>query len=254
MDGLIAHVDTSRATRQQVIDVPTPDRTKTWGVIGHGQLVDTLTEAVDHAGFRVVNEDYSLSRDGGKLFGAFTLDRASGELAWMIGFRNSVNKSMALGITAGTRVFVCDNMAFSGSFIQFRKHTGGLDMEHLQELANNAVGEMEARLKGFESWHTSLKNYDLSRQDKEALTIRAVEQGVLPGGRFGAFHDLFFKKENKDNDAEYRDDMFGFHGAMTQLWKKNSLVGSGQRNAGLQKLLTDAQAELNEHHMIRNAA
>ena len=121
MDGLVAHVDTSRATRQQVLDVPTPDRTKTWGVIGHKLLVNTLTRSVTGAGHRIVNEEYSLSRDGGKLFGAFTLDHATGELAWMIGFRNSINKSMALGITAGTRVFVCDNMAFSGSFIQFRK-------------------------------------------------------------------------------------------------------------------------------------
>ena len=49
MNGLVAHVDTSRATRQQVIDVPTPDRTQTWGVIGHGQLVETLTNAVENA-------------------------------------------------------------------------------------------------------------------------------------------------------------------------------------------------------------
>lgn len=254
MDGLIAHVDTTRATRQQVIDVPTPARTDTWGVIGHGQLIETLTNSVDNAGHRIVNEEYSLSKDGGKLFGAFTLDHASGELAWMIGFRNSINKSMALGITAGTRIFVCDNLAFSGSFIQFRKHTGGLDTEELQELSNQSVLLMEDRLKGFENWQLSLKNYALSRQDKEALTVRAVEEGVLPGGRFGAFHKLFFAKENQDNQAVYDDTLYGFHGAMTQLWKKNSLVGSGQRHEGLQKLLTGAQAELNEYQMVRNAA
>jgi hypothetical protein len=254
MQGFIAHVDTTRVSRQLVMDVVTPDRTKTWGVIGHGQLVETLTHAVENAGHRIVNQDYSLSGDGGKLFGAFTLDHATGELAWMIGFRNSVNKSMALGITAGNRIFVCDNMAFSGSFIQFRKHTGGLDTDKLQELANDAVGEMETRLLSFENWHMSLKNYTLKRQDMEALTFRAVEQGVLPGGRFGAFHKLLFQKENEDNNAVYDDTLYGFHGAMTQLWKKNSLVGSGSRHAGLQKLLAGAQAELTEHQMIRNAA
>lgn len=254
MSGLIAHVDTSRATRQQVVDVPTPSRTNTWGVIGHGQLLDTLQNAVTKAGHRIVNEDYSLSKDGGKLFGAFTLDTANGELAWMIGFRNSINKTMALGITAGTRVFICDNMAFSGSFIQFRKHTAGLTTKQLQELASDAVIEIEPQLEGFERWHKGLKGYALSRQDMEALTFRAVEKDVLPGGRFGAFHKLLFCKENEDNESVYQDNLHGFHGAMTQLWKRNSLIGAGSRNEKLQLLLNEAKEELKEHAIIRNAA
>ena len=254
MEGLIAHVDTKRATLEQVLAVPTPDRTKTWGVIGHGQLINTLKGSVQEAGHRIVSQDYSLSEDGGKLFGAFTLDHATGELAWMIGFRNSVNKTLKVGITAGTRIFVCDNMAFSGDFIRFRKHTGGLDMEELQELSNDSVKQMEVKLLGFEKWQGTLKNYDLQRADAEALTFRAVERNILPGGRFGAFHKLFFQKENADNQAEYKDTLAGFHGAMTQLWKKNSLIGAGERHGALELLLSEAKDELTEHQMIRNAA
>jgi len=33
-----------------------------------------------------------------------------------IGIRNSNDKSIRLGLTAGLRVFVCSNMAFSGDF------------------------------------------------------------------------------------------------------------------------------------------
>jgi hypothetical protein len=33
-----------------------------------------------------------------------------------IGIRNSHDKSLRLGLTAGLRVFVCSNMAFSGEF------------------------------------------------------------------------------------------------------------------------------------------
>jgi hypothetical protein len=33
-----------------------------------------------------------------------------------IGIRNSHDKSIRLGLTAGLRVFVCSNMAFSGDF------------------------------------------------------------------------------------------------------------------------------------------
>lgn len=254
MSGLIAHVDTKRATREQVLTVETPPRTATWGVVGHDQLLDSLTKAVEEVGYKILTEDYSLSKDGGKLFGAFTLDGNSGDMNWMIGFRNSINKSMAVGITAGTRVLVCDNMAFSGSFIRFRKHTGGLTLEELQDITQEAVTNIQPRLRGFEDWHNGLKDYELSRQDMEALTFRAVERGVLAGGRFGAFHKLLFEKKNDDNAAVYGNDLYGFHGAMTQLWKNNSLIGSGSRHAELQKLLGEAQEELNTYQIIRNEA
>ena len=42
---LVAHVDTKRVGRDDIIAVPTPDRTNTWGVIGHGPLVETLEKA-----------------------------------------------------------------------------------------------------------------------------------------------------------------------------------------------------------------
>jgi hypothetical protein len=147
-----------------------------------------------------------------------------------------------------------DNMAFSGDFIRFRKHTGGLNQEELQALSNDAVKEMEVKLLGFEKWQGSLKNYPLKRSDAEALTFRAIEQDVIPGARFSAFHKLFFQKENEDNVARYEDNLGGFHGAVTQLLKKNSLLGSGEKHGALESLLNEAKDEITEYRMIRNAA
>ena len=254
MKGLVAHVDTRRVDEAYVMGLSAPDRTPTWGVIGHGQLIETLTKAVETAGHRIINRDYSVSEDGGKMFGAFTLDHTTGELAWMIGFRNSVNKTLKVGITAGTRIFVCDNMAFSGDFIRFRKHTGGLNQNELTLIAQDSVTQMETKLIGFENWHADLKLHTLDRTSAEALTFRAVERGVIPGGRFGSFHKLFFKKENEDNDAIYPNTLWGFHGAVTQLWKKNSLIGSGVRHGELQKLLDEAREELMAYDYVRNVA
>ena len=68
---LVAHVDTKRVGRDDIIAVPTPDRTNTWGVIGHGPLVETLEKASTDAGYEISGETYSLSADGGKMFGVF---------------------------------------------------------------------------------------------------------------------------------------------------------------------------------------
>lgn len=41
----------------------------------------------------------------------------------MMGLRNSHDKSLPIGIAFGSRVFVCDNLAFSADHVIRRKHT-----------------------------------------------------------------------------------------------------------------------------------
>jgi len=41
----------------------------------------------------------------------------------MLGLRNSHDKSLPIGIAFGSRVFVCDNLAFSADHVIRRKHT-----------------------------------------------------------------------------------------------------------------------------------
>jgi hypothetical protein len=250
--GLAAHVDTKRVPVEVVMDVPTPDRTRTWGAIGHGQLIDTLKEAIRNADLVVKKEEYSLSKDGGRMFGVFTMNSDSAERARMLGFRNSIDKTLAVGLTAGTRVFVCDNMAFSGEFLDYHVHRARLTVEVLQIAAKTALQSMMGKMEEFEKWHFNLNQFLLKRTDAEALTFRAVEQGVLSPGKFGKFHELFFEKRNDENDAFYHDSLYGFHGALTQLWNKNSLIGTAPRHEGLVKLLNVAKETLIKDGEIRN--
>ena len=53
----------------------------------------------------------------------------TGEGGAAIGIRTSNDKSLALQLAIGYRVFVCDNMSFAGDLIALRrKHTGNLDL------------------------------------------------------------------------------------------------------------------------------
>lgn len=44
----------------------------------------------------------------------------------MVGLRNSHDKRFLVGISFGSRVFVCDNLAFTGDHVVKRKHTANL--------------------------------------------------------------------------------------------------------------------------------
>lgn len=253
---LVAHTDTNYVGRDSVIAVPTPPRTDTWGVIGHGQLVETLENAVVEAGYEIDKDFYSLSGDGGKMFGVFNLapQHDTSDKAFSIGFRNSTNKTMSVGITWGLCIFVCDNLSFNGDFIKFRKHTGGLDLDELQYIAAEAIRSVGPRLTAFELWHKELETIDLTRTDKEALFVRSMEKNIVPFGKSKRFHRLFFEKKNDQNKAHYEDNLQGFHGAVTQLWGGQSLIGSGPRHKDLRLLLNEAKSELQEHGALRNAA
>ena len=241
--GLIAHCDTTRVPYEIVKAVPTPPRTKTWGAIGHGDFIELLRDATTGR-YDIVKEEYSMSKNGGKMFGTFLLDAGTPDGRRMVGFRNSIDKSLAAGLTAGRRVTVCDNLVFDGEFVDYQKHVGRLTLQVLKAAAEIAVESLEKRFNVFETWHDSLHTFKLAPRDAKLLTFRAMEQGVLPGGSFPKFHDLFFEKENVENRAEYDDTLHGFHGAITQLWNSNSLVTTGPRHTGLVKLIREASEKL----------
>jgi hypothetical protein len=59
-----------------------------------------------------------------------------------LGFRNSYDKSMQVGVVGGSRVIVCSNMMFAGDFKALAMHNGNL----VQEL-NTMLGKAADRLE-----------------------------------------------------------------------------------------------------------
>jgi hypothetical protein len=77
------------------------------------RFVEALVETLSFRHIGVVQEEYAVSPDGAKMFGVLDLETQMEGCRFSIGIRNSHDKSIRLGLTAGLRVFVCSNMAFS---------------------------------------------------------------------------------------------------------------------------------------------
>ena len=105
------------------------------------------------------------------MFGVFTLMSRDKDKARMLGFRNSVDKTLVVGLTAGTRVFVCDNLAFSGEFVDYHKHISILTLDGLRDAARRAISEVTVKMQAFAEWQEDLKTFSLARPDAEALTF-----------------------------------------------------------------------------------
>ena len=101
----------------------TPVATSTHVPVAHHSVVDMVKYALGYHGHELVQEDYGVTPDGDKFFGVLSLKSPYGDYTDMVGLRNSHNKTFPISIAIGSRVFVCDNLAFSAEIVIKRRHT-----------------------------------------------------------------------------------------------------------------------------------
>lgn len=151
--SLVTHCGGRKVELQQVIDCPTPVGTSTHKPIPHSLLREKVIEALGRQGFGVVGEEWAL-RDakmdkvmipGAQMFGLLRLQcqHEHGDYQLVAGLRNSHDKTMASALALGSRVFVCDNLAFSGEVTFERKHTA-LILADLPRRIDMAISKVHA--------------------------------------------------------------------------------------------------------------
>lgn len=231
---LMAHCDTKKVDESTVFSVPEVEGTDTWMPVHHGNLITTMEDVIYDQGHQVIKRSYSLSGDGKKMFGCWELQPFDGTMAYTLGFRNSMDKSMALGLVGGTKVFVCDNLSFSGDFIAFRRHTANI-LHDLPKLVFDAITELNYSLKAFAAWHKKLSTYILRRVRAQILTVKAMDMGVITPSDYRKLYGAYF-----DHGAEYGEpNLYAFHGAITSILRDKNLFANHQRNTKLNKLCNE---------------
>lgn len=100
-----------------------PRATDTHVPIPHHSVVDMVKYSLGFFGHEIVGEDYGITPDGARFFGVLSLRSEYGDYTDTVGLRNSHDKHFPIGISFGSRVFVCDNLAFNGDTVIKRRHT-----------------------------------------------------------------------------------------------------------------------------------
>lgn len=120
---LILHKGAELVPFDDLRSVPTPAATQTHMPIPHHELVDMVKYALGYHGHSIIEEAHGLTPDGQEYFGLLTLRSRYGDYTDTCGLRNSHSKRFPIGVAFGSRVMVCDNLAFSGTHTIRRKHT-----------------------------------------------------------------------------------------------------------------------------------
>jgi hypothetical protein len=121
--SLIIHAGASPVGYEDLRNVKTPEGTETHVPVPHHEIVELIRYTLGFYGHEIAQEDHAVTPDGARYFGLLSLRSPYGDYTDTVGLRNSHDKSFPIGIAFGSRVFVCDNLAFIGDHVIRRKHT-----------------------------------------------------------------------------------------------------------------------------------
>ena len=148
--------------------VELPQETKSYAVISHGIIIDTVREMLEEKKFKIINELYKAEAKGDIALGFMQLQNGNDpDMSMTFNWTNSYNKQVKFGCSIGG--FIYDNQTpFVSGTSQGkwnRKHTGtALDetksvIESMIESANDHFAEIIAMKEQFKSIKLSRKDY-----------------------------------------------------------------------------------------------
>src|SRR5437867_9227344 len=188
---LIAHCGTTKISRDELRTIPAPPATATHKPIPHYEVVQAMIETLGFRHIQVVRDEYAVSPDGMKMFGALDLDHECNGVQFSIGVRNANDKSMRLGLTIGYKVTVCMNMMFKGDFTPvLHKHTSRLD---LTDLLSVGVDKMQRNFEPLKNQIDNWKTGKLIDDQAKLIIYEAFIEQRLPSRLLSVVHENYFQ-------------------------------------------------------------
>jgi hypothetical protein len=190
MNNLIAHCGAQYVDAEVIASVGTPRSTESYCPIPHHVFLNQVRNTLVEHGYSIGSEQHALTRDGARYFGLVNLNNRAvdlgegssevtpGDFGWVIGLRNSHDKTFPAGLVVGSRVFVCDNLAFSGEIVVARRHTIYI-LRDLPRLVTDTVSTLHASWQRQERQFALYKTSELNDPQANDLVVRALEYRVI---------------------------------------------------------------------------
>ena len=222
MEATLSHSRSVLIGRQDLKDLPTPEPTATHFPVPHWRIVEALAESLAFRHLDLVAEEYAVSPDSMRFFGALTLNVEDSGVRVALGLRNSHDKSFSLGLTVGRRVLVCDNLALFGDYAPvMRKHTKNVALEAILAVA---VDDVQRHFEPMRRQIAFFRGCDLSDQRAKLIIYDAFLGGAadLPKHLGGVVHENYFRPKYAEFEPRT---LWSLENAFTSALKELEPVG-----------------------------
>jgi len=181
---LVVHRGGWEATKADLASVPVPEPTESYHPVPYNRFIEEVELHVPRFGLTVRSSQFALAREGGQMFGVLTCSngKPDRDYALAIGVKNSYDRSLSVGLVAGTRVFCCDNLAFSGEVKMNRKHTVNV-FRDLPDLIYRMLSEVSSMRERTDREIAAMKAEVLGPHRAHHLMVEAVHKNILPASR-----------------------------------------------------------------------
>jgi hypothetical protein len=250
MSNLMLHAGGYSASLSDITNIVTPRPTATHYPISHRYFLDTVLDALAYHGYNVTDQKHGLMGPAGEdYFGVITLDRKSpgGDFTHVLGLRNSHRCKFSAQAALGTRVFVCDNLAFraSDAVVKFsRKHTAYI-MRDFPRLCIDKVAELpgyfadtEQQIDRWKSTHLGLDDESVRRTAAD-ICMTALTKGATNGRLLPRVWQEFRRPDGPGGHSSLKDNtLWSLFNAFTEVEKgTDSPAESQRRTARLSTIL-----------------
>ena len=186
--------DSRTPTLEELMSVPLPVKTDTYQPVAHKSVVDLVLDTMcEQLPVSLRDVRFGLASKGKQMFGVAQFDSALPGAEWglAVGFRNSYDKSISLGLCSGASVFVCSNLCFSGDGMTvLKRHTPNVwesALEIIQYAAAKAMNELEA----IDADLTSFRGIEMSPDAAAAALGIMYQRDLIRSGELIRALDYF---------------------------------------------------------------
>jgi hypothetical protein len=178
MESMNLHSGGELITLDQLRRVATPEATATHHPIPHYDFVDMVKFALRYHEHEVVEEHHAIDKDGARYFGVLSLKSEYGDYCDQVGLRNSHDRSFPIGLSFGSRVFVCSNLAFCADTVVKRKHTLRARRE-LPAIIGDIVQPLQEKRLAQANTFDQYKHRPLDIDEFDHLVIELYRRGAV---------------------------------------------------------------------------
>ena len=152
---------------------------------GFGEYVDNVYDSLDLLGLEVRNEEYEVTHDNNRLFGALEVGLKEGDLItsdeWkvLVGLRGSHDQSVQRGLVIGSRILVCSNLCFSGNIANINTKQTTNIRSRLPNLIRNAVDYIPELAHLEEQRFDAYKALELKPRAGDAALVELYRRGAF---------------------------------------------------------------------------
>ena len=225
------------ATLENVKEIPIPKATRTYQPVSHEQLSTMLLQMAAHLlpGYSHDSSQYGLAADGNKMFGVHTFKNGASALGLSIGFRNSYDRSLSVGIAVGASVFVCDNLMLTGDLTVLRKHTSNVHAD-IDSLALSAIYKSRSAFNQIKADAEVMKQIPMSDDEAYRMLGLVYGRGIITPRQIPVVKNEWLKPSH---DAFEPRNLWSFYNAVTESLKTSPPQSIMERHLAIHKQLME---------------